>query len=129
MDHPFVTIDMNKTMSFAKLDIIKQYPEGWDGEDADIISERLIDMIKVLLDGLGLQPEIAAAPSGSILLHYETCSRSFLNFNIFEDRLIYSYIKQGNFKKAITGTVREIPNFKKTIEKWVGAFERECLCC
>lgn len=83
-----------------RLDEIGRLPYDWNGYQAAPFSNRLIDKCKEILLCLPVAPSIYPTGRKSIQFQYRTEDNSYLEFEIFEDKVYGLWVPQNN-KKTI----------------------------
>jgi len=79
-----------RVIALNKLDSIFHLEDNWNENGAEHFSKSLIDKCHEILSALDFFPEIFPVADGSIQFEYKESDGSYLEFDIFEDR-IYEY--------------------------------------
>lgn len=83
-----------------RLDEIGRLTYDWNGYQAEPFSQRLIDKCKEILLCLQAAPSIYPTGRKSIQFQYRTDDNSYLEFEIFEDKVCGLWVPRNN-KEAI----------------------------
>ena len=87
------------------LEIVKEIAyltKDWDGYGAEMFSEALIQKCRNILRCLKFQPQIFPTGRQSIQFQYELEDRSYLEFEIFEEKTIYLLVPKRIYSNAET---------------------------
>lgn len=87
----FERLDSNK----EKLNNFRNLEYNWNYADALPFTKTLIDKVENLLEHLTVQPKIFPTGRQSIQFEYEKSNGDYLEFEIFEDIVVYLLIKNG----------------------------------
>lgn len=79
-----------RVIALSKLDSISDLEDNWNENGAEHFSKSLIDKCREILSALDFFPEIFPVADGSIQFVYKENDGSYLEFDIFEDK-IYEY--------------------------------------
>lgn len=79
-------LDMN--LNISKLDAFCDLKENWDSEGGLPFSKSLINKVRTTIYNLGEQPKVFPTGRGSIQLEYRKPNGRYLEFEIFDDRII-----------------------------------------
>jgi hypothetical protein len=108
----FERLDLNK----EKLYNLRNLEPNWNFADALPFTRTLIDKVENLLEHLTVQPKIFPTGRQSIQFEYEKSNGEYLEFEIFEDSVVYLLIKND------TEIEKQIPlddiNFNKIINNF-----------
>ena len=83
-----------------RLNKIADFKDNWNGYGAIHFSSELIDKAKNILLNLHEQPDLFPTAQPSIQLEYERNDESYLEINIFEDKISIMQILQEDYDKA-----------------------------
>jgi len=111
-------INMPKAQNLARLDQIATLNDDWNGYNANPFSKELVEKCKGIINALELQPKIFPTGRQSIQFQYELEDRSYLEFEIFEKKIlclevpkrIYSNARTFEFPISEITKVKEIVN-------------------
>ena len=99
---------------------IELLEDGWDGYGGSAISSGVIEKSKKILKELVLQPVIFPTGRNSIQIQYETEDNSYLEFEIFADKILCLEVPQRIYEKAKFDTYyfnnRTVEQINKRIE-------------
>ena len=98
---------MTTNKSFEDLESIQNLKYNWNGNNAKPFSDKLIEKCKKIINILPIQPTIYPTERNSIQFQYELEDKSYLEFEIFEDKILCLEVPQRIYSKAIE---REITN-------------------
>ena len=101
-----------------RLEEIRALEKDWNGYGACSFSDVLVDKCKRIISQLSHQPTIYPTGRRSIQMQYELADRSYLEFEVFEDKVvcldvpkrIYSNAIQKEFKDSEEERIKEYVN-------------------
>lgn len=105
--------------NLKKLKEISDLKDNWNDNNAKKFSSELISIVKNILENIVEQPEIFPTANNSIQMEYELIDNSYLEFEIFEDKIICLEVPQRNYSKY---KEQIIPNNIKIINNIVNNF-------
>lgn len=105
--------------NLKKLKEISDLKDNWNDNNAKKFSPELIFVVKNILENIVEQPEIFPTANNSIQMEYELIDNSYLEFEIFEDKIICLEVPQRNYSKY---KEQIIPNNIKIINNIVNNF-------
>lgn len=105
--------------NLKKLKEISDLKDNWNDNNAKKFSSELIFVVKNILENIVEQPEIFPTANNSIQMEYELIDNSYLEFEIFEDKIICLEVPQRNYSKH---KEQIIPNDIKIINNIVNNF-------
>lgn len=105
--------------NLKKLKEISDLKDNWNDNNAKKFSPELISIVKNILENIAEQPEIFPTANNSIQMEYELIDNSYLEFEIFEDKIICLEVPQRNYSKY---KEQIIPNDIKIINNIVNNF-------
>lgn len=105
--------------NLKKLKEISDLKDNWNDNNAKKFSPELISIVKNILENIVEQPEIFPTANNSIQMEYELIDNSYLEFEIFEDKIICLEVPQRNYSKY---KEQIIPNDIKIINNIVNIF-------
>lgn len=105
--------------NLKKLKGISDLKDNWNDNNAKKFSPELISIVKNILENIVEQPEIFPTANNSIQMEYELIDNSYLEFEIFEDKIICLEVPQRNYSKY---KEQIVPNDIKIINNIVNNF-------
>ena len=81
----FEKIQTSRTIrseNMEKLDSMQALPDGWNGNSATAFPSSLIERVRVLINGLRIQPEIFPTALGTIQLEYDNSRKDHMEIEI-----------------------------------------------
>lgn len=105
--------------NLKKIKGISDLKDNWNDNNAKKFSSELISIVKNILENIVEQPEIFPTANNSIQMEYELIDNSYLEFEIFEDKIICLEVPQRNYSKY---KEQIIPNDIKIINNIVNNF-------
>lgn len=105
--------------NLKKLKGISDLKDNWNDNNAKKFSPELISIVKNILENIVEQPEIFPTANNSIQMEYELIDNSYLEFEIFEDKIICLEVPQRNYSKY---KEQIIPNDIKIINNIINNF-------
>lgn len=116
---------MNKdaVKSVCRLNEIGKLPYDWNGYGAKPFSAMLIDKCQGIVNTLTYQPQIYPTGRQSIQFQYELKDRSYLEFEIFENKTMCLYVPKRVYSDAKTMEITdsEGKNIKKIVDSFYGS--------
>lgn len=108
--------------SYKRLDNIKELGVDWDGYGAESFSKTLIEKCKKIIRSLPIQPSIYPTGRNSIQLQYELDDKSYLEFEIFEDKIACLEVPKRNYIEAKEWTLSNTENaqIKRIVDDFYG---------
>lgn len=93
---------MSKSMieNLWRLGEISKLDDDWDGFGTESFDATLIDIVRNIIKNVNIQPEIYPTGRDSIQLEYELEDRSYLEFEVFKDKILCMRIPQRNYNKS-----------------------------
>jgi hypothetical protein len=84
-----------------KLNSFKKFNHGWDGYDALVISDELIDKISDIISDLDYQPQIFPTGRGSIQIERYIDDKRFIEIEISEDEVFAYRVMYDNEEEKV----------------------------
>lgn len=114
--------NMLKAQNLFRLDQIAKLEENWNGYGARPFSQDLVDKCKDIISELELQPKIFPTGRQSIQFQYELEDRSYLEFEIFREKISYLEVPQRRYSDARTFEfpISETKRIKEIIKEFYG---------
>lgn len=85
------------------LDDIANLPYNWNGYGAKKFSQKLIEKCRSILENLPTSPSIFPTGRESIQFEYDLQDKSYLEFEIYENKTTYLWVPQCEYSRAVTG--------------------------
>lgn len=100
------------------LDSILKLEKDWNDNNADPFSKILINKCKLIIEDLTVQPDIFPTANDSIQMEYEKDNGSYLEFEIFDNRIeVFCIDSFGNEREFLADGVEQMNlEIKKFIE-------------
>lgn len=96
-----LTMKSDVIKSFKRLKEIEQLGTDWNGYGAKPFSETLISKCKRIVSLLSIQPSIYPTGRNSIQFQYELSDRSYLEFEIFENKTMCLQVPERIYSRAV----------------------------
>jgi hypothetical protein len=114
--------NMNKERNLFRLDQIAKLKNDWNGYGAKSFSQELIEKCKVIISSLDNQPQIFPTGRQSIQLQYELADRSYLEFEIFEEKVSCLEVPKRRYSDARTFEfpISETQRIKEIVKEFYG---------
>ena len=93
-------MNIEQLKNLDKLYDIRQLKEDWNGYGSKAISEAVINMSEIIVKNICNQPTIYPTGRASIQMQYELNDRSYLEFEIFEEKIVCMKVPQRIYAKA-----------------------------
>ena len=97
----------NRSMSMTeiienlnRLSDIRCLEKNWNGYGAEPIDKTIIDKVEYIIKNICIQPQIFPTGRNSIQLQYEREDKSYLEFEIFADKIVCINVPQRNYTQA-----------------------------
>lgn len=95
-----------KNASLRTLTQIQNLEHDWDGDAGEAIPEEVIILSKSIVMSLKYQPEIYPTKRRTVQMQYETADRSYLEFEVYADRIEMLSVPQRKYENAVESTIR-----------------------
>ena len=117
-----LTMKPDAIESFKRLKEIENLENDWNGYGAKPFSETLIDKCKRIVRLLFVQPSIYPTGRNSIQFQYELSDRSYLEFEIFENKTMCLQVPERIYSKAVECELvdSEDEKIKETVDNFYG---------
>lgn len=99
IDDSFVIQD-NLVCNLERLENIAELKTNWNGYGAEPFSVALVEEVKDIILNLNEQPEIFPTGRNSIQLEYHLRDESYLEFEVFEDKVIAMQVSGTDYDNA-----------------------------
>ncbi|MCC8104949.1 MAG: hypothetical protein LIO99_02875 [Clostridiales bacterium] len=96
-----------KEDNIRRLKEIGHLSDDWNGYGAGAFSSALIDKCNTIINGLDIQPDVYPTGRQSIQMQYELEDRSYLEFEIFEDKTLCLKVHRRIYSNATTMQITE----------------------
>ena len=83
-----------------KLDSIGTFERNWNGYGAPAFGAGVIETAKIIVAQLTKQPEIFPTGRGTVQMEYHQKDGTYLEFEVFADRITVVYISNGDIENA-----------------------------
>lgn len=99
---------------------ISQLKENWNGYDSKAISEEIIKISEVIVKNICVQPMIYPTGRSTIQMQYELNDGSYLEFEIFEEKIVCMEVLQRIYTKASFVTIEgnDIESINKIVKEF-----------
>lgn len=106
----------------ARLNEIAQLQYDWNGYGAKEFSKELIEKCRCIIRSLPAMPEIYPTGRQSIQFQYELADKSYLEFEIFETKIMCLQVPQRRYSDAIAEelSVTDIDRIKEIVSRFYG---------
>lgn len=108
--------------NLVKLNNIKTLEKDWNGYGAESFDSGLIQKCKDIISELpnDLQPKIFPTGRKSINMQYELSDESYLEFEVFNDKITFLRIPQLEYSKAVEGVINNDNQIKEMVKDFHG---------
>lgn len=93
------------TKSLRTLGEIERLEENWNGYGAQPISKRAIELARLIVQDTFHQPRIIPTGRRSVQLEYESKDKTYLELEIFDDKVKFLIVPMRDYSEAIEGTL------------------------
>ena len=87
---------------------IKNLEADWNGHGSRTISEKVISISKTIVNNICEQPSIYPTGRATVQMQYELEDRSYLEFEIFEEKIICMKVPKRVYAKASVEIMRTL---------------------
>ena len=119
-----MSLDVAKNVE--RLKEIKNLCFDWNGYGANAFSDNLIDKCEKIINRLVVQPSIHPTGRNSIQFEYRLDDGSYLEFEIFEDKILCLEVPKRNYSDAITLIITNFDD--DAINKIINDFYKKGVC-
>ena len=108
--------------NMKRLQEIRSLRPDWNGYGADCFSGELIDICENIVESLKYQPQIYPTGRNSIQLQFELDDRSYLEFEVFADRVMCIQVPQRVYSKASFAELKknDLEEINNIVKKFYG---------
>lgn len=108
--------------NLRKLNNIELFKENWNGYNAKPFSDSLIKKCKEIVLKIpdDLQPSIFPTGRSSIQMQYELADNSYLEFEIFLDKIVFLEVPKREYSKANEGIINSYEQMEKMVKQFYG---------
>lgn len=89
-----------KQKNLDRLNQIKELKDNWNGYGVQSIDSIVIKSVENIIKNVHIQPEIYPTGHNSIQLQYELEDKSYLEFEVFKDKILCMVGPQRNYNKS-----------------------------
>lgn len=116
-------VNKDAVMNAKKLEEIGKLPYDWNGYGAKPFTTALIDKCEKIISVLNHQPQIYPTGRQSIQFQYELADRSYLEFEIFEDKTMCLCVPKRIYANAKEMKIvdSEAAKIKEIVENFYGS--------
>lgn len=109
-------------LNLRKINDISLLKENWNGYDAVPFSKETILISQNIISLLSKQPDIYPTGRDSIQMQYELPDKSYLEFEIFKDKIVYLEVPERKYILARTNTfsTQEIYKLNSIVQNFYG---------
>uniref|UniRef100_UPI0040577811 hypothetical protein n=1 Tax=Acetatifactor sp. TaxID=1872090 RepID=UPI0040577811 len=99
--------DMNSAQleNLDRINDIRKLEDNWNGYDSKAINDTVIAMAEEVIRSISYQPKLYPTGRDSIQMQYELNDRSYLEFEIFADKIVCMKVPQRVYSKAAFITI------------------------
>lgn len=91
-----------------RLFYIEQLPDNWNGYGGRRIDPQVIEKCREIIKGICIQPVVFPTGRRTIQLQYELKDKSYLEFEIYTDKIVCMQVPQRVYTNAVFETFTEI---------------------
>lgn len=106
--------------AFRKLRNILGYGDNWDGDGGKPFDIKLVEVVKNILVGISLQPEIFPTGRGSIQMEYEGTNESYLEIEIKSQDKATVYMVRKDGTETEKDIAPDVTSINRFIEEFYG---------
>ena len=86
--------------NLKRLSDIRCLEKNWNGYGAEPIGKTIIDKAEYIIKNICIQPQLFPTGRNSIQLQYEREDKSYLEFEIFADKIVCMQVPKKDYEKA-----------------------------
>lgn len=101
-------MNLEQLRNLDKLYDISQLKENWNGYGSKPISKIVMDYSEIIIKNVCSQPTIYATGRDSIQMQYELNDRSYLEFEVFQEKIVCMKVPQRIYKKASFEIMKDV---------------------
>lgn len=111
---------VGKDTDFIRFEQISNLPDNWNGYGAKSFSSKIIEKCKEIFVKLPVAPSVFPTGRQSIQFQYELPDRSYLGFEIFEEKITSLFVPERKYNCAETKefTFNDIEQIKEMVIKF-----------
>lgn len=115
-------MNLKQLENLNRLYDIKQLDANWNGYEGQQISRTAIDMAENIIKNVCIQPLIFPTGRNSIQMQYELADRSYLEFEIFEEKIVCMKVPKRVYERASFEVFVDVDmeRLNKIIEEFYG---------
>ena len=102
-----ITINLNRSINIELIGSLKNLKENWNGYKGRSFDEKIIQRFLSIIKLLEIQPKISPTGRKTLVLTYEKDKDEKLSFEIFENKIVCSYLNIKDFSKCYIKQISE----------------------
>ncbi len=106
----------------SNIGLLNEIKETQSKDDEDYVTEKVIDNTLRILFNLDHQPELFKTYENSINMQFELKDGSYLEFEVFEDRITSMMVPERDYDKAVFPAVslEDVDNINRIVGEFYG---------
>lgn len=101
-------VSRDQLTNMDRLSYIEQLPDDWNGYGGRRIDPQVIEKCREIIKGICIQPVVFPTGRRTIQLQYELKDKSYLEFEIYTDKIVCMQVPQRVYTNAVFETFTEI---------------------
>ena len=101
-------VSRDQLTNMDRLSYIEQLPDDWNGYGGRRIDPQVIEKCREIIKGICIQPVVFPTGRRTIQLQYELKDKSYLEFEIYTDKIVCMQVPQRVYTNAVFETFIEI---------------------
>lgn len=101
-------VSRDQLTNMDRLSYIEQFPDDWNGYGGRRIDPQVIEKCREIIKGICIQPVVFPTGRRTIQLQYELKDKSYLEFEIYTDKIVCMQVPQRVYTNAVFETFIEI---------------------
>lgn len=93
--------DIRQLHNMDMLYHIRNLDDGWNGYGSERINDKVIDIAENIIKNIYIQPSVYPTGRNSIQMQYELEDRSYLEFEIFEEKIVCMEVPKRIYSDAV----------------------------
>lgn len=117
-----VVQSMKQNQNLKKLWDIQMLDDNWNGYNGKAISSIIVETAQKIVQKICIQPQIFPTGRNSIQMQFELEDRSYLEFEIFEEKIICMEVPRRVYSEAsfFELQIDDIPEINKIVKEFYG---------
>ena len=112
-----IKVNLQRTNeNLCRVNKFAKYKYNWNDNGASTFDTKHLEIVKGILVMLKVQPEVFPTANNSIQFEYEKDNGDYLEFEIFADNRIHSYLERGGCTES--KEIKDIIDMNKVVNEF-----------